>query len=81
MTAELPWTEEDSKKAIAFWEEYQKTHDVTPLRGQAVGIDPKGGRVWFGESAIEIVEQQEAEGVHALVYLLRVGQDYYMRKG
>ena len=34
------WTEADTKKAEQIWADYQKQHDVSGRRGQAVGIDP-----------------------------------------
>jgi hypothetical protein len=77
----LPWTEDDSARARRFWSEYQQRHDVSDRIGQAVGIDPDTGRVWFGESAIDIRRQQEAEGDSKPLYVLRVGYDYYLRKG
>jgi hypothetical protein len=77
----LTWTEDDSARARRFWSEYQQQHDVSDRIGQAVGIDPDTGRVWFGESAIDIRRQQEAEGDSKPLYVLRVGYDYYLRKG
>ncbi len=74
------WTAEDTARARQIWEEYQKQHDVSDRHGQAVGIDPVSGRVWFGESAQDIWRQMEAEGVNTPTYLLRVGYDYYLRK-
>lgn len=77
----LTWTEDDSARARQFWAEYQQQHDVSDRIGQAVGIDPDTGRVWFGESGIDIRRQQEAEGESKPLYDLRVGYDYYLRKG
>ena len=75
------WTPEDTAKAVAIWTDYQKTHDVSERKGQTVGIDPATGRVWFGERIVDIVTQLDAEGVTALLYFVRVGYDYYDRKG
>jgi len=75
------WTEEDTACALKIWAEYQKEHDVSGRIGQAVGIDPKSGHVWFGESALDIVRQMDAEGAFTLLYFVRVGYDYYGRKG
>jgi hypothetical protein len=75
-----PWTEADSARARQIWADYQRQHDVSDCLGQAVGIDPVSGRVWFGESAKDIMLQQQAEGNWAPLYFLRVGQDYYQRK-
>lgn len=71
----------DIERAKQIWAEYQKRHDVSDRLGQAVGIDPVSGRVWFGDSGIHIRKQMEAEGIEALIYLVRVGRDYYVRKG
>jgi hypothetical protein len=75
------WTEADSERAQQVWRDYQKEHDVSSRLGQAVGIDPATGRVWFGESAKEIFLQRENEGIHSPFYCLRVGADFYVRKG
>ena len=39
------------------------------------------GRVWFGESAQDIARKMREEGVEAPFYCVRVGQDFYVRKG
>lgn len=75
------WTAEDSVRARQFWEEYQRQHDLSDRKGQAVGIDPKTGRVWFGESMIDIGAQMDAENCFTPLLFLRVGQNYYKRKG
>ncbi len=71
----------DVERARQIWAEYQQHHDVSDRVGQAVGIDPVSGRIWFGKSAKDIWYQIEAEGLHTPVYVLRVGYDYYIRKG
>jgi hypothetical protein len=75
------WTDEDTARALQIWAAYQKQHDVSDRIGQAVGIDPVSGRVWFGESALDIAKQMDAEGTFAPFYCVRVGYDYYQRKG
>ena len=70
----------DVARAKEIWAEYQKQHDVSARKGQAVGIDPGSGRVWFGESALDIRKQMDAEGVDVPLYVLRIGYDYYLRK-
>ena len=75
------WTETDTVRARQFWEAYQRQHDVTERIGQTAGIDAINGEVWFGASAKEIVAQLEAEGVTRPLYFVRVGADYYFRKG
>ena len=75
------WTDADTARALQIWADYQQQHDVSDRIGQAVGIDPVSGRVWFGESALAIRRQMDSEGIDAPLYLLRVGFDYYLRKG
>jgi len=71
----------DSAKGREIWEEYQRQHDVWDHKGQAVGIDPVSGRVWFGRKALDIARQMRAEGIDRPFYCVRVGSDYYGRKG
>jgi len=80
-TTEAAWSEADTARACQIWENYQREHDLTGRVGQAVGIDPSSGRVWFGASAKDIVLQLVAQGIHTPLFFLRVGQDYYARKG
>ena len=75
------WTEDDSHKAKRIWVEYQKSHDIVDRIGQTAGIDPKSGRIWFGDSAIEIVERRRAEGLTSPLFFQRVGSVSYLRKG
>ena len=75
------WTAGDSHKAKHIWTEYQKQHDITERIGQTVGIDPKTGQVWFGDSALEIVQQRLAEGLTSPLFFERVGYVSYLRKG
>jgi hypothetical protein len=71
----------DTIKAREIWAEYQRQHNVTDRTGQAVGIDPVSGRVWFGRKALDIAHQMRAEGIDRPFYCVRVGVDYYGRKG
>jgi hypothetical protein len=73
-------TDADVQKAEQIWAEYQKQHDVSDRKGQAVGIDPVSGRVWFGESIVDITDQLEAEGIVTPLYFVRAGYDYFYRK-
>ena len=81
MAAIAEWTDEDARKAQAIWAEYQRRNDVSDRHGQAVGIDPECGKVWFGQSGIAVIEAARADGVHTPLLLLRVGYSYYQRKG
>ena len=75
------WTEADSHKVKHVWTEYQRQHDITALIGQTAGIDPKTERIWFGDSALEIVQQRLAEGLTCPIFFERVGYTSYLRKG
>ncbi len=71
----------DTAKARELWVEYQRQHDVADRMGQAVGIDPVSGRIWFGRKALDIARQMRAEGIDRPFYCVRVGSDFYGRKG
>jgi hypothetical protein len=81
LMTETDWREADTARAREIWAEYQKTHDVSNRKGQVAGVDPRSGRVWFGESLSDIDEQQQAAGDEALLWAVRVGFDYFARKG
>ena len=74
------WTDADTARASEIWQTYQASHDLSQLHGKAAGIDPATGRIWFGESAVEIVDQLESEGLNAPLYFVRVGFEYYLRR-
>jgi hypothetical protein len=78
---ETAWTEVDTQRAIAAWDEYQRSHDVSGLKGKTAGIEPESGRVWIGESGLDVSQQMESEGIHRPFYAVRIGYDYYIRKG
>lgn len=80
-TTATAWTEVDSDRATWIWADYQRGHDLTAQRGQTVGINLASGQVWFRNSATDIVLRLEAEGIRVPLLFLRVGQDYYGRKG
>ncbi|MDE0685791.1 MAG: hypothetical protein OXI63_22915 [Candidatus Poribacteria bacterium] len=75
------WTKADSRKCKQIWAEYQKQHDITERIGQTAGIDPKSGRIWFGDSISEIVEHRRTEGLTSPLFFERVGFKTYFRKG
>lgn len=75
------WTESDTATAKRIWAEYQQTHNVSARRGQAAGIDPRTGEVWFGEDAVEIHHQRQALGLKGQLFFERVGFETYLRKG
>jgi hypothetical protein len=74
-------TDEDVRVAQERWKEYQASHDVSALRGQAAGIDPHSGRIWFGDDMVEVVDAMKSDGIHVPLYFVRVGYDYFYRKG
>jgi hypothetical protein len=71
----------DTVQARKIWAEYQRQHDISDRMGQAVGVDPVSGRIWFGRKALDIAKQMRAEGIDRPFYCVRVGSDYYGRKG
>jgi hypothetical protein len=76
------WSDADTDRAIAFWREYQRTHDVSAQTGKTVGIDAANGRVWFGDHARDVAAAARADGADPSSMLaIRVGLDYYQRKG
>jgi hypothetical protein len=75
------WSAAETARAQHWWVAYQQAHDVSAQRGRTAGIDPVQGRVWFGDSAQAIVAQLAAEGLTIPLYFVRVGSDYYLRKG
>jgi hypothetical protein len=75
------WTKADTERAQAIWAEYVAEHDLSDRKGQAAGIDPDSGRVWFGESASEIVDQMDAANEFRPLFFVRVGSPSYLRKG
>jgi hypothetical protein len=76
-----PWSDEDTARAKEIWAAYQQEHDLSSLVGQTAGVDPWSGRVWIGESAVDVAHQRNATGSNAPLYLVRVGFDYFVRKG
>jgi hypothetical protein len=75
------WEESDSAKAKRIWIDYQRQHDLSDRVGQTAGIDPRGGRIWFGSSVRDIVAQRAAEGLHSPLYFERIGSEAYLHKG
>ena len=71
----------DTARARRCWAQYQQQHDISDQIGQTAGIDPVSGQVWFGASAKDIVAQLETEGMSIPLYFVRVGFDFYLRKG
>ena len=74
------WTESDSFRAKQIWLDYQRQHDLSARTGQTAGIDPRSGRIWFGESILDIVSQRDAEGLDSPLFFERVGSETYFQK-
>jgi len=75
------WTKADTERAEKFWAEYAASNDLTDRHGQAAGIDPVSGRIWFGKSASDIFRQLKATGEVVPLFFVRVGYGSYLRKG
>jgi hypothetical protein len=74
-------TDREVQTALQAWREYQSRHDLSGREGEAVGIDPHSSRIWFGESAVEVVDRMRADGIDVPLFFVRVGSDSYVRKG
>ena len=73
-------TESDTKRAQQIWDEYVSKHELSNRRGQAAGIDPVSGRIWFGESASDIFSKMKDAGEVVPLFFVRVGYDSYLHK-
>jgi hypothetical protein len=79
-TVQTPLSKADIAEAKRIWVEYQRINDLTGLRGQAAGIDPKTGEVWLGKSAVAICVECETEGLNSLLLFERIGFRTYLMK-
>jgi len=77
----VQWSDSDSQRAKQIWMEYLSQHDVSDRFGLTAGIDPRSGRIWFGDSIRDIVAQRDAEGLDSPLFFQRIGSDTYYRKG
>jgi len=75
------WKPSDTERAQQIWAEYTSKNDLSDRHGQAAGIDPKTGRIWFGKTALDIVDQMKAAGEAVPLFFVRVGYESYLRKG
>lgn len=74
-------TDLDVKRAKEIWARYCEEHDISALKDQTAAIEPVSGRIWFGESGLDAHQKMVADGIDAPIYCIRVGYDYYVRKG
>jgi hypothetical protein len=79
--ADVKLTNADTKRAQQIWDEYVSKNELANRRGQAAGIDPVSGRIWFGESASDIFCTMKESGEVVPLFFVRVGYDSYLRKG
>ena len=75
------WDPADTVKCKRIWQEYQQQHELSEQHGQTAGIDPKTGRIWFGESIEDVLAQRAAEGLKNPMLWERVGHQAYFLKG
>jgi hypothetical protein len=75
------WEPFDTQRAQEIWADFVATHDLSDRHGQAAGIDPKSGRIWFGKDSLDIVDQMKAAGAAVPLFFVRVGYPTYLRKG
>jgi hypothetical protein len=71
----------DTERAQIIWNEYQAVNDLSDKDGQIAAIDPISGKVWIGETPSTVASMMRAIGSAAPVYLVRVGEDHFVRKG
>ena len=71
----------DTERALQIWADYTAAHDLSDRHGQAAGIDPKSGRIWFGKDMLDVVDQMNAAGEFRPLFYVRVGYPSYWRKG
>jgi hypothetical protein len=76
----VSWKPDDSVRAQQIWENFQQQHGLSDLRGKVAAIDPESGRVWIGDSGVDVAQKMLAEGVYVPVYLVRIGSEYFLRK-
>ena len=81
MPVATDWKPEYTDRALQFWEEYQRSHDLASQVGRVAAIDPETGRVWIGDSGAELAARVRGEGIETPVYLVRIGYPSYVRKG
>jgi hypothetical protein len=75
------WLPSDTERAKKFWDDYAASHDLSDRIGQAAGIDPVSGEIWFGVSASEIACRLMDAGTFRPLFYVRVGFPAYQRKG
>jgi len=75
------FTAEDTAAAKQAWESYVEEHDLSQREGQTAGIDPRTGRIWFGDSIPDVIAQRDADGFDSPLRFERVGSSAYFRKG
>ena len=73
------WNKTDSAKAKQIWVEYQRQHDLSRCIWQTAGIDPRSGRIWFGETIGCIVLQRNAERLGSPLFFERFGSGAYFQ--
>jgi hypothetical protein len=71
----------DTARAQQLWREYVRLHDLQDQAGKVAAVDPETGRVWIGDTGIDVADQMQSDGFTDPVYLVRVGEDHFVRKG
>lgn len=75
------WKPEFTSRAKEFWKRYAASHDLSDMEGKIAAVDPVNGQVWIGNTARQIADAMRASGTQRPVCLIRVGADYFVRKG
>ncbi len=71
---EPAWKPDYTERADRFWAEYQKTLGVTDRMGQALGVDPLTGKIWFGTSILDMMDQHKTMQQVSPLFYLRAGR-------
>ena len=74
-------TQAEQEQAQRIWAEYQKTHDLSALKGAIAGIHPETGQVWVGEWFPDVIAQRDEAGISDPLWFERIGYRAAFRKG
>jgi hypothetical protein len=69
------------RRGRARWTEYQKSNDVSGLKGKVAAIEPESGGVRIADDVLEVLDKMAGDGIDAPAYFVRVGYDYLYVKG
>ena len=71
----------DTVRARQLWQLYESNHDLSGRLGYVAAIEPNSGQIWIAHTGVEVADQIEADGCSDPVYLVRIGESHFVRKG